>query len=262
MAPAENSTERFMRFAIECVHEVELELWDTNGRQNAVDYVFTSPNGNGAVEVTSIRNSDAAAWYSVLGESHRIAVPSPRGWSLEVGLHTRRSDLLEYLPGVIRLCDQVGVDRLGALTPSEWTDDVQWVASNTKHLRTAEWVGQGQVFIRLPGVSGMVTVNQDVLDDQVAALLNDPRLEGKLAKLRLHPDVSERHIAVGVDLYGTEFGLVDALLRGRDLLPTYTPPADFCATHIWLNGGGWVVLAWNRDESWRWCELPRDAQPS
>ncbi|WP_099025822.1 hypothetical protein [Mycolicibacterium palauense] len=61
MSNDERNSERYLRALIELLHGVTLEQFDRDGRQRAVDYVFTSPAGvAGAVEMTTYRDGRAA----------------------------------------------------------------------------------------------------------------------------------------------------------------------------------------------------------
>jgi hypothetical protein len=108
----ERHSERYLRAVIELLHGVELEQFDRDGRQRAVDYVFASPNGaTGAVEMTTYRDGRAAALQSNLNDDgETITCESPRGWAVTVELRTRLDRLRTRLPSVIAACDRHGVD--------------------------------------------------------------------------------------------------------------------------------------------------------
>lgn len=91
----------------------------------------------------------------------------------------------------------------------------------------------------------------------LADLLSNAAIATKLNKLRNHPGVSERHLAIGVsDIYGSGFDLLDNLKMGRRDLPKFEIPDGFAATHLWLTAGGYSILTWNRADGWIWRELP------
>lgn len=255
MSGDERQSERYLRRVIELLHGVTLELFDRDGLQNVVDYVFTSPNGDGAVEITTARDGRAAAWFSKLSDSELIDCVSERGWTVVVELGTRLAQLKQRLPAVIAACDRRQVDRPDHLPVTDWDADVQWFITTGIDLYLSPASKPGTVRVQMPPTFG--SPSSEGLDGDIERLMLDAKIATKLSKLRDHPDVTERHLAIGVDWYGPGFNLVDNLLGKREYLPQYVPPDDFVATHIWLSGGGWDVLTWTRSREWAWRSLPR-----
>lgn len=239
------------------LHGVTLEQFDRDGLQNVVDYVFTSPSGGGAVEITTYRDNRAAAWFSKLSSSETMECPSERGWTVVVELGTKLTQLAQRLPSVIVACDRYQVDRIDHVPVSDWDDDIQWFVATGINLYPSPASTPGTVRLQMPPTMGFPS-NEGV-DRDLERLLSDAKVSTKLSKLRDHRDVVERHLGIGVDWYGPGFDLIDNLLMKRDYVPQYTPPDDFAATHIWLTGGGWDVLAWTRPDGWAWRALPRPA---
>ena len=254
MSGDERPSERFLRGVIELLHGVTLELFDRDGLQNVVDYVFTSPNGDGAVEITTARDSRAAAWFEKLSDGELIDCASERGWTVVVELGTKHAQLKQRLPAVIAACDRRQVDRPDLLPVTDWDADVQWFIATGITLYPSPASKPGKVRVQMPPTFGFPS--SEGVDGDIERLITDAKIATKLSKLRDHPEVTERHLAIGVDWYGPGFNLIVNLVN-RDYLPQYAPPDDFAATHIWLNGGGWEVLTWTRSSGWSWRSLPR-----
>ncbi len=249
-----------MRGVIELLHSVTLEQFDRDGRQGVVDYVFTSPSADGAVEITTYRDSRAAAWFSKLSSGETIECPSPRGWTVVVELRTKLAQLKQRLPSVVAACDRHQVDRPNFVPVTEWDADVQWFVATDLNLYPSTASRPGTVRVQMPPTTG--APNTEGLDRDLDRMLSDAKIATKLRKLRDHPNVTERHLAIGVDWYGPGFDLIDNLLMKRGYVSQYVPPDDFAATHIWLSGGGWDELTWTRANGWVWRSLPRPAATS
>lgn len=252
----ERNSERYLRAVIERLHGVELEPFDRDGRQRAVDYVFTSPEGvRGAVEMTTYRDPRAAALQSKLDDGgETIAVDSPRGWAVRVALGTRLDQVRRQLPAVIAACDRQGVDDPMRLPADEYGAEVRWFVGSDVGLSPSALTPPGTVAVRLPPTAGWP--RDENLDHDLDRMLTDSRVVSKLDKLRDHQGVAERHLAVGVHLYGPGFDLFDQLLSPRDYVPAYALGASVAATHLWITGGYRQVLTWTRPSGWAWRSLP------
>lgn len=252
----ERHSERYLRGVIELLHGVTLQQFDRDGRQRVVDYVFTSPAGvAGAVEMTTYRDGRAAALQSKLNDDgETIAVDSPRGWAARVELSTKLDQLRTRLPTVIAACDRHGVDDPMRLPTNEYGGDVQWFVSSGVGLSPSALSAPGTVAVRLPPTVGWP--RDENLDHDLDRMLTDARIASKLHKLRDHQGVTERHLAIGVHLYGPGFDLFDQLLSPRGYVPRYAPREDFAATHLWVTGGYRQVLTWTRPGGWLWQSLP------
>jgi len=134
VSSGERQSEQYLRKLVEILHGVTLEQFDRDGRQRAVDYVFTLPSVTGAVEMTTYRDGRAAAWFDKLNESETFECPSTRGWAVVVRLGTKLDQLRRRLPSVIAACDRHQVDRPEDLPAIEWSADVEWVVSNHLNL--------------------------------------------------------------------------------------------------------------------------------
>ena len=245
----------YLRKVIELLHGVTLELFDRDGLQNVVDYTFRSSTGGGAVEVTTYRDRRAAAWFSKLSNCETIACTSPRGWTAVVELETKLDQLEQRLPALVDACDRHEVDRPERLPATEWNADLQWFVSTGINLYPSEGSRPGTVRVQMPPRMGFPS--NEGLDRDLDQLLSDSKITRKLRKLRDHPDVTERHLGIGVDWYGPGFDLIDNLLKKRGYVPQHVPPDGFPATHLWLCGGGLDVLTWTRATGWVWQSLPR-----
>jgi hypothetical protein len=252
----ERNSERYLRAVIELLHGVELDQFDRDGRQRAVDYVFKSAEGaTGAVEMTTYRDGRAAALQSKLnGDGETITVDSPRGWAVRVELSTKLDQVRKRLPTVIAACDRNGVDDPMRLPASEYGADVQWFVSSELGLSPSALSAPSTVAVRQPPTAGWP--RDENLDHDLDRMLSDTRIASKLHKLRDHQGVTERHLAVGVHLYGPGFDLFDQLLSPSGYVPKYAPGEGFAATHLWLTGGYRQVLTWTRPGGWTWRPFP------
>jgi hypothetical protein len=217
--------------------------------------VFTSPGGvTGAVEMTTYRDGRAAALQSKLNDDgETITVDSPRGWAVRVELDTKLDQLRKRLPSVIVACDRHGVDDPMRLPANESGADVQWFVLAGLGLSPSALSAPGTVAVRMPPTAGWP--RDENLDHDLDRMLTDAGIASKLRKLRDHHGVTERHLAVGVHLYGPGFDLFDQLLSQRGYVPNYAPPGDFAATHLWITGGYHPVLTWTRPHGWAWRTL-------
>lgn len=254
MTSDERHSEKFMRKVIELLHGVTLEQFDRDGRQRVVDYVFTSPNADGAVEITTYRDSRAAAWFSKLSNSETIECASARGWTVVIELGMKLDLLKQRLPSIVAACDRHQVDHPARVPTTEWDAEVSWFVSTGINLYPSTASRPGTVRVQMPPTMGFPS--DEGLDRDLDRLLSDAKIATKLRKLRDHRDVAERHLAIGVDWYGPGFDLIDNLLMKRGHVPQYVPPDDFAGSHIWLSGGSWDVLTWTRPDGWAWRSLP------
>lgn len=256
VASVERNSELYLKLLVEQLHGVSLIQHDLDGRQGAVDYVFTSPSSSGAVEMTTIQDRRAAAWGSKLDDGETFECPSQRGWTVVVDLRTRLDDLRRRLPAVLAVCDRYGVTSPAQLPAAAREDaDVRWFNSIGNSLYTVDG-RPGTVRVQMPPV--VAFPRPEGLGEDLADLLSSAAIATKLDKLRNHGGVSERHLAIGVsDIYGSGFDLLDNLKMGRRDVPDYELPDGFAATHLWLNAGGYSVLTWNRADGWAWRELRR-----
>ncbi|MEU1550878.1 hypothetical protein [Nocardia sp. NPDC005745] len=172
-------------------------------------------------------------------------------------LSTRRKTLEVWIPRINELLDRYGVDFVWQL-PAEQvpTEAVRWLISSQNTLRPNDDGEPGTVRLWLPAQTGIM--NDEQFDVDVARALTTDRMLTKVEKLRKHPDVAERHLAIGVMMYGPGFTLLDQLLFGPGQPPRWDPrPGLVGVTHIWLTGGAYDVLAWDVAAGWNWRRLPR-----
>lgn len=251
----ERHSELYLRLLVEQLHGVKLTQHDCEGRPSAVDYVFVSHGASGAVEMTTVQDSRATAWAEKLGGGEIIECDSPRGWTVVVDLSTRLDQLRMRLPSVVIECDRHGVSFPEHLPVDAREDEpnIGWFLATKSRLFPVE-SGRKGIRVQMPAVAAFpkdAGINQDL-----ARLLLSPAIGKKLVKLRKHPDVTERHLAIGVvDVYGPGFDLLSNLKFERCVTPDWVPPESFSATHVWITGGSTDVLAWSRPEGWQWRAL-------
>lgn len=254
----ERRSEQYMARVVELLHGVALTPFDRDGRQRAVDYVFGSDSASGAVEVTTIQDGRAVAWWNKLDDGERvIQCSSPRGWLVTISLGSRLDVLQRRLPAVVAVCDRHNVDRPADVPWADRDEDLQWFVAGDNSLRASVAAKPGTIRVQMPSAGGIVSSATDGVDADLAKIMSSGQLRRKLDKLQDHPGAAQRHLAIGVDLYGPPH-LVDRLLTERGSLPKYEPPEDFAATHVWICGGfGRAVLAWDRTDGWTWRKLPQ-----
>lgn len=250
----ESQSERYLRAVIEHFRGVELERFDCDGRQRAVDYVFASPDGVlGAVEMTTYRDTRSAEMQSKWAKGATIICDSPRGWAVMVELGTKIDSLRNRLPPVIAACDRYGFDDPAQLPQDGVGEEIGWFALERLRLFPSGFSVPGTVSVHLPPAVGFP--RDANLDHELEQMLTDALITSKLSKLRDHQGVTERHLAVGVGINGPGFDLMYQLISPREYIPDYAQPEDFAATHLWITAGFRPVLTWNRPGGWAWRSI-------
>ena len=261
MNDLESRQEKYMKRVVELLHKVPLTLFDVPGRTGAVDYVFSSSQrGEGAVEVTTIRDEKAAAWELLLdSDAKTIECASSRSWALTVELKTKRAELEKRIPRVVDLLDCYAVDDPLQLPVEEWSEDVLWLLASQNRLRPTGFGPVGTVRVDLPAQVGLV--DDEGTDRDLSRVLGTNHMQSKASKLMKHPDINERHLAVGVAMYGPGFTLLNQLMFDPGRPPSWDPRQVLeGVTHIWLSGGTRDVLAWDLSTDWHWRQLPASSE--
>lgn len=244
-----DQTERFFKALLERVNGVELEHYDTAGRQGAVDFVFPCAGGVAAVEVTFLRNRLATQWEKLLADQPTLDVDSERSWSLVFPHIVKRDEIVAHLGVIVALCDYCGVDSPEALPAGAWTADVEWWTDHHLQLEATRRGSGGLVFLVPEGAGGFL--DSETIDEGIDRLLGHPLIGRKVRKLGEHPDAVERHLAVAVDMYELAFPLVTKLTGNIKVLPKRTPSIAPLVTHLWVLGQfSFELLAWNVAHGW------------
>jgi hypothetical protein len=261
----ERADEQFAFAVAANILDVEVEPFDINDRQRAVDAILHFPDGrDAAMEVTSVGPEDEAAILNFLGRTgyRRTGFGITGRWLVNIPRNFHPSDVRK-IEEALRHCESREVTVLAELFGEDKIID-ELVDKGVRATRLANISGQG--LDRPPGADlilssfgGFPGEGFTNLPSELAALLSTVKLERKLAKL-LASNLPELHLFLIVRPSGFSYPVYDALAFGRDL-PRDPPILPRSLNQAWLVtgiGAGGVVRAisgqgWCRDhpyENW------------
>jgi hypothetical protein len=234
----------------------EVEKFDVDGRQAAVDFMLSWPDGRrGALEVTLVTDPRSSGWHGMAArEGWRW--PAPSGW--EFRLH---GDDMPYRRArhavltAVELCDLAGVDALDQLSAD--------VAANAPELEWLSAIGVLRRTASKPGVVLLPAVRAEFVEaattdfaDLVEAWLHLPHMPRHVDKTRTAVDVDERHLFLVP---------VDEVLPARFFTndfpaPDRTPVGFSGIDGIWVWSTYWHKYLACIAGTWRWLDLPPRSQ--
>lgn len=250
-----DQAERFFKALLERNLSVELERYDSRGRQGAVDLVFPCAGGEAAVEVTFVQSQEMAEWNGVLNDQSFVEVDSRRGWTLSFPHKVTLGDIRARLGKVVGLCDEYGVDNPQVLPVEAWNHDIEWWTDRHLWLRAGVDNSEpGRVYLLPEGASGFPDAAS--MDAGMAHLLDLPLVARKVRKLANHEGAVERHLALGVDVFRPVFPLASQLVGIINTLPQAQPAIAPPVTHLWVVGQfSFQVLCWSASDGWTTHDL-------
>lgn len=250
--PVGMGTDHSEQVAFEVIRRVtgtQIDLYDTDGRQGAVDGVGRDRAGRQlAVEVT--RTGDQSRMH-VEGQLSRDLFewsnPGAWFWSMTVGVPSDIEPLRARYMALIATCETEGIVR------PDWrhdtvSEELRWLSQSSvamfghPDLPTAE--KYRNVSVMPEGGGGGVDEELSGLLAALSGLFDGDHLRRKFDKLARH-QADERHLFLGIDMDGVPFSVLDGLAFGSSL-PTDPPPLPDPITHLWIAPRiGRRVLYWS-----------------
>ncbi len=245
-------TDNSEQFAFEIIRRVtgaQIELYDTAGRQGAVDGIGTYADGRQlAIEVTRVGDQSR---MHVEGQLSRDGFewPNPGAWSWSVTI-TDPADIeplrARYV-ALIATCEARGIVR------PDWqhhavSAELEWLSKSSVEMFGHPDLPTDEkcraVSVMTKGVGGGVDEELSGLLVALSDLFDGDHLRRKFSKLARH-QADERHLFLGIDIDGVPFSVLDGLAFGSSLPPD-PPPLPDPITHLWIAPRpGRRVLYWS-----------------
>lgn len=235
-------------------------MWDTGGRQGAVDAMLELFDGRkAAFEVTNLGTEDALHTASLLArDNHRWPLPGQWVWDIQVGSARDLERLKAIYQKIIGICEAKGVADPSQLGWEPSADpDLRWLVQESK----SSMMGFPELPAKdSPKRDAMVVPSSrgGVIDDSLsgfAAALNaefreSPDIASHFEKLA-KADADERHLFIALHDSALPFSISSELMFG-ETLPSQPPPVPDGITHLWLAPAfSRRVLLWSRTKFWR-----------
>lgn len=249
------------QLAFEVVGQVlgaRVEIYDTGGRQAAVDAMVYYPNGRtAALEVSSIGSDDEAILGYLNARGHRRDIPGlTRVWYVRVPKNFHPADL-RLIDRALPRCEQLGVDDLDHAARQDASIDellekgahAFTISSKPESTQTPE----PRAYVYVYGVGGFLGEGIEPLPDELSAVLTGQKIQSKIDKLAA-TGLEERHLLLHVRPSAFSFPVYDGLSFGGQL-PSRPARLPGGLNQVWLISGwavGGVVRAladgtWRRD---------------
>jgi hypothetical protein len=224
---------------------VDVQPYDCAGRQGAVDALLRYRDGRvGALEVTWLAAPGAQQLDRlVAAEAFSWELPGRWQWTVAISDPRDLPRLRRCFISVVLWCEAHEIEN-----PRQYwrahgepiPEDVLWAASgsvtflgNRRALSVNPDGRRGHAWLTHYASGVLVDHSLAGLTDALQTALGETHMPRHLEKLRLHPDVDERHLFLPVHLTGLGDQIGDALLMGTTL-PPETPPLPEKVTHLWL----------------------------
>lgn len=212
---------------------VEVEHFDTGGRQGAVDGILHYPDGHrAALEVSSIGpESEAKIMGALNDQRHRRDIPDlSRVWSVDVPNDYLPRDLPKVDAALLR-CERDGFD---SLDDALWDDESRALLTLGVSAFVVEVAGpvEPKAYVHVHGPGGWEGQGIEPLPDELAAHLDAREMQDNLAKLAAS-GIEERHLFLMVRPSAFSFPVYDSLSFGGSP-PTRPPQLPAVLTEVWL----------------------------
>jgi hypothetical protein len=244
---------------IERVLGVRVELYDADGRQNAVDGLLHFPDGRtGVLEISSLGPQAEAAITGVLANraKRRYAVDGLRStWIVRVPRNFPPKKL-KGIDSLLLECEEHDVTSLEQLYGAAVPGQLSAAVANAVDAGVAADVAKGrtglppEVRVMVDGVGGAADGGERLLPSELATHLQSPTMQSKLAKLGKHGH-QDRHLFLWVRMSACTYAVIDNLYCGGPL-PSTPPNLPNGLTQLWLASrfsAGGIVRAIHDD---RW----------
>ena len=257
--------ERFAFAVTAKVLSAEVEPFDINGRQRAVDAILHFRDGtDAAMEVTSIGPEDEAGILNYLGRTgncRKVSGISGR-WLVDIPRKFHPADV-KKIEGALHACEANKVSSLADLFSRD-AIATELIGMGVRAMSLSDLPSsgpekEGRVYFILFPFGGSSGAGLSALPGELRELLNTVKIRAKVDKL-IAAGLPNSHLFIIVRPSGFSYPVYDALAFGGKL-PTEPPVLPSGLAQIWLVtgiGAGGVVRAvsgrgWLRDnpyENW------------
>lgn len=252
---ADRRDEQFARAVVSRVLGVSVEVYDTAGRQAAVDVLLHYPDGRtAALEISSLGPKDEAAVLNILDrDGHRRTVPGlSRSWSVWVP-HDFAPGRFRLLDGVLRLCEDDGLTELKQATVSSDAASALFDLGVRASAMDQPITDGAVVWVHVAPIVGFTAAGSLEIPKLLDKALLEEKMLSKVKKLAAS-GYEERHLFLSVRPHAFSFAVYNNLAFGGPL-PSGPPRLPDGVNQVWLVSGwkeGGVVRAiadreWCRD---------------
>lgn len=209
------NSERIAAHLVGRLLDAEATKFDIEGRQAAVDFMLTWPDGQlGALEVTLVTEPESSKWQSQ-AVSDGWVWPAPTSWEFRLsGPGMRYREVQKAVLRAVELCDQWNVKGPDSLPRS--------VLDHEPEVEGLATVGTLRRTPLSPGVMILPEVRVEFLDAAPSDFVSEverwaglPHMPRHVEKLRLTGEVAERHLFLVP---------VDEVLPARFFTDDFPPP--------------------------------------
>ncbi|MFG1971571.1 hypothetical protein ACGFJC_19785 [Nonomuraea fuscirosea] len=232
------------------------EIYDTGGRQAAVDaMVHYSDGRTAALEVSSIGSDDEAILGYLNARGHRRDIPGlTRVWYVQVPKNFHPADL-RLIDRALPRCEQLGVDDLDhAACQDPSIDELLEKGARAFTIppkQESTQTPEPRAYVYVYGVGGFLEEGIESLPDELSAALASQKIRSKIDKLAA-TGLEEQHLLLHVRPSAFSFPVYDGLSFGVRL-PNRPACLPGGLSQVWLLSG-WAVGGMVRalaDGTWR-----------
>lgn len=236
--------------AVEATLGLPVELWDTGGRQGAVDLRWEVDGLTVACEVKVVVDEDHRAAEALSGRHHSVDGLT-RHWTAYMRRGSHFGKAAKQLPLLLRLLEEDGHEDLRMVYRSErhplLTEvdelgiDSLWSRPATERLQPG--------FEQMPASWGGGVPDMDTVSVWASDLVASVRMDKLRVQLSRAEDVDQRHAFL---LVAWEYMAHIPLTGGRTGLPIAPPRLPRPIDGLWLAGlsGSPRVVAWLPNRGW------------
>ncbi len=236
---------------------VEVDPYDCDGRQNAVDALLRYPDGHeAALEVSSLGPEAEAAITSILRKLRHLRTVEGlrRTWVVTIPRDFPPTDLGK-LDGTLLLCEEREATSLDLLYAGDGAEPGirearKWVDAGLRADVVTVSVDQPpRVWLTLDGIAGIVDGAEHLLAGELTVALSSEKMQSRIHKTGALGH-EERHLFLWVRMSAFSPGVTDNIYFGGPL-PSDAPQLPDGLSQVWLCGGsvGGTVRAISGD---RW----------
>jgi hypothetical protein len=242
---------------------VEVESWDSAGRQAAPDGRFERDGRVGFVEVTSIGDPAVRA-----GEAAYVRFaawrPGNLSWSFTINMDpTVSSKAFEtHIPAVVRMMERNGTKHPHEVThllspgTRSWLQDL--LATDRISIDGGAITDSPGTIYVVPamGDGGMVPTDPDVILPAITDTLAEQHVASRVAKLAATGSDTEQHLFVVVRDDAWPWAPLYMIAVEHTVVPSAPPSTPEHLDGLWfVHFYNRSVLVWTRELGWRWISF-------